>query len=193
MKGRPNIHEQEELICKAQQLFWEKGYTATSLSDLSKATGAGAGSLYNKFKGGKKELFIKALQQRRQALNDFKDLVTNSDQPIELIKAFFMELANCDEKAHLKGCIIANTVVEMTFIDQELEQQAAELLKDTENLYTETIRAEQLKGTIKSELPAETLGRYLITFWCGVNSLRRIYPDKHILRQQIALHLELIR
>lgn len=192
MKGRPTIHQQEELILKAQELFWEKGYTATSLSDLSQVTGAGSGSLYNKFKGGKKELFKKSLQQRRQALNAFKDLVAKSDNPIELIKAFFMEQADCDEKTHLKGCIIANTLVEMTFVDHELEQQSIQLLKDTENFYTQTIQAEQHKGTIKSKIPADVLGRYLITFWCGINSLRRIYPDTQILKQQIALHLQLI-
>ncbi|MCH5719779.1 hypothetical protein [Niabella hibiscisoli] len=40
MKGRPNIYQDEELILKAQELFWKKGYNATSLSDLSNVTGA---------------------------------------------------------------------------------------------------------------------------------------------------------
>lgn len=192
MKGRPNIHNDKEIILKAQQVFWEKGYTATSLSDLSQATGAGAGSLYNTFKGGKKELFKRVLQQRREALNAFKLEAEQSDKPIDLIKSFFLELANSDKNAHLRGCIIANTVLEMTFIDSDLEQQAVELLKDTERLYTTIIKDQQLKGNIKSKLPADTLGKYLITLWCGINSLRRIYPDKDTLRQQLELQLQVI-
>ena len=54
MKGRPTVFDDKEMVLKAQELFWKKGYNATSLSELSIATGAGAGSLYNTFKGGKK-------------------------------------------------------------------------------------------------------------------------------------------
>ncbi|WP_245891543.1 TetR/AcrR family transcriptional regulator [Flavobacterium faecale] len=61
MRGIPNTFNDKEIILKAQEIFWRKGYNATSLSDLSKATGAGASSLYNTFKGGKKELFKKSL------------------------------------------------------------------------------------------------------------------------------------
>jgi len=66
MRGRPNIHQNEELIQKAQDIFWKKGYTATSLNDLLKVTGAGSGSFYNAFKGGKKEVFKAAINQRRK-------------------------------------------------------------------------------------------------------------------------------
>ncbi|MGS2762906.1 TetR/AcrR family transcriptional regulator [Sinomicrobium sp. M5D2P9] len=192
MKGRPKILKDKEMILKAQDIFWKKGYNATSLSDLSNATGAGAGSLYNTFKGGKKELFKKSLQQRREDLNDFKINLENSDNPIKLIKEFFISVATQSKKSHWKGCIVANTIVEMTFIDNELENEAIEILKETEKLYTTTILAEQKKGNIKSKIPASTLGKYLITLWCGINSLRRVYPDKEILKQQIELQLQII-
>lgn len=192
MKGRPNIFQDKEIILKAQEVFWEKGFNATSLSDLSKATGAGAGSLYNTFKGGKKEIFKKSLQQRREDLNEFKIILENSDNPIKLIKDFFLSVANESKISHLKGCIVANTIVEMTFIDNELENDAIEILKDVEKLYTAAILAEQKKGNIKSKSPADSLAKFLITLWCGINSLRRVYPDKEILKQQIELQLQII-
>ncbi|KVV16341.1 TetR/AcrR family transcriptional regulator [Flavobacterium sp. TAB 87] len=192
MKGRPNIFKDSEIILKAQEIFWKKGYNATSLSDLSKATGAGAGTLYNKFKGGKKELFKKSLQQRKKDLNTFKLKIENSDNPIELIKEFFISIATEPKSSHLRGCIVANTIVEMTFVDDELENEAIEILKETEKLYTQTILKEQKKGNLTSEIPAGVLGTYLITVWCGINTLRRVYPDKEILRIQIELQLQLI-
>ena len=192
MKGRPNIFKDFEIILKAQEIFWKKGYNATSLSDLSKATGAGAGTLYNKFKGGKKELFKKSLQQRKEDLNNFKVEIENSNNPIELIKEFFINVSTESTNHHLRGCIVANTLVEMTFLDEDLENEAIEILKETEKLYTKTIFEEQKKGNLKSEIPASILGKYLITVWCGINSLRRIYPDKKILRIQIELQLQII-
>lgn len=192
MKGRPNIYQDKELIQKAQKLFWEKGYNGTSLSDLTKETGAGAGSLYNTFKGGKKELFKKSLQQRREAFEDFKTKLNNSKNPIKLIKSFFLEIADADMNSHQKGCIVANTLIEMTFIDDELENEAIAILKDTEKLFTTTIENEQRKGNLNSKIPADTLGKFLIAFWCGINSFRRIYSDKKNLKQQIELHLQIL-
>lgn len=192
MKGRPNIHQDKELILKAQEVFWQRGFNATSLADLTNATGAGAGSLYNTFRGGKKELFKKALQQRREDMDAFRRALENSEQPIALIKKFFLDIANADVKAHEKGCIVANTIVEMTFVDDELKNDAAQILKETEQLYTWAIAAEQKKGTILTKIPAGTLGRFLVTFWCGINSMRRIYPDKKILKEQIELQLQIL-
>lgn len=192
MKGRPNIHQDKELVLKAQEVFWKKGYNATSLTDLSTATGAGAGSLYNTFRGGKKQLFKEALLQRREELLAFKLSLTDSMEPITLIKNFFLSIANEEEAAHQKGCIVANTVVEMTYVDDELQAEASNILKETEQAYTAIIAQEQQKGKVKSVLPADVLGKYLITFWCGINSLRRIYPDQQILKTQIELQLSIL-
>lgn len=192
MRGRPTIYEDDNIIKKAQELFWQKGYTATSLSDLQKATGAGAGSFYNTFKGGKKEVFQKAIAERRLAFDAFKNELNQSDSPLELIKDFFRSNASADEIEHLKGCIIANTVVEMTFIDEKLELDAVQILKEVEEMFTHTIQKEKNKGTLKSTTDPKILGRYLITFWCGLNTLRRMYPDKKILKEQIEMQLAVI-
>lgn len=139
-----------------------------------------------------KRTFQKSLQQRREDFNDFKSKVEKNDHPIQLIKDFFISVAVASEKAHMKGCIVANTLVEMTFVDDELENEAVEILKETEQLYTSIIAKEQQNGNIKSKLPADLLGKFLITLWCGINSLRRMYPDEKILKQQIELQLQII-
>ena len=122
MRGRPTLYDNESLIKKAQELFWKKGYTATSLSDLLKITGAGSGSFYNTFKGGKKEVFRKAIQQRREAFNQFRNELEESESPLDAIKDFFRSITREDKASHQRGCIIANTVVEMSCVDKDLEK-----------------------------------------------------------------------
>lgn len=192
MRGRPIIYDNENLIKKAQEVFWEKGYTATSLNDLLTATGAGSGSFYNTFKGGKKEIFSKSIQQRREAFMLFKKELVKSESPIDLIKDFFRSIAQADISTHLKGCIIANTVVEMTFVDTELENEAVSILKEVGQMFSEAIREAQEKGEIKNQTDPEILGKYLITFWCGLNTLRRMYPNKKVLSQQIEMQLAVL-
>ena len=192
MRGRPVIYGNVELILKAQDIFWQKGYAATSLNDLLTITGAGSGSFYNTFKGGKKEVFKKALGQRKEAFVQFKKVLAGSEDPLKTIKKIFRSIANEETLSHLKGCIIANTVVEMTFIDAELEEDAVSILKAVEDMFTEAIKQAQQKGSIKNQTDPRILGKYLITFWCGLNTLRRIYPDKKILSQQIEMQLAVI-
>jgi TetR/AcrR family transcriptional repressor of nem operon len=193
MRGRPSIHDDKDVLHKAQQVFWTKGYTAASLEDVLNATGMGSGSFYNAFKGGKKELFRKAINQRRIVFKDFEKLVNKSEKPVELIKDFFRSIAIVDRPAHLQGCLIVNTIVEMAGLDEALEKEAVAILIDVEHFYTRTIRKAQKNGTLKNQTDAAVLGRYLITFWNGLNVTRRMYPDKNVLKKQIEMQLELIQ
>lgn len=192
MKGRPVLHTDKHLIEKAQGIFWKKGYTATSLGDLLQVTGAGSGSFYNTFKGGKKEVFHKALLQRREAFEEFKKILDESDSPLDLIKDFSRSIAQADQETHLKGCIIANSVVEMAHLDHDLEMEAVNILKEVEQMFSDAIRKAQDLKRINNPTDPEILGRYLITFWCGLNTLRRMYPDRKILLHQIEMQLAVI-
>ncbi|PSL24098.1 TetR/AcrR family transcriptional regulator [Chitinophaga ginsengisoli] len=192
MRGRPTIYDNKEVLSKAQKVFWAKGFTATSLEDILEATGLGSGSFYHAFKGGKKELFRKAIQQRREAFKQFRDELEQSKAPVELIKDFFRSMAKDDRETHLLGCIIVNTVVEMACLDSELEEEAITILKEVEQFFTATIRKAQKNGTLKNQTNPEILGRYLITLWNGMNVTRRMYPDQQILSKQIEMQLEII-
>ncbi|ALL07544.1 TetR family transcriptional regulator [Pedobacter sp. PACM 27299] len=192
MRGRPTVYDNEQILQKAQHVFWTKGFTATSLEDLLKAMEIGSGSFYNAFKGGKKELFRKAIQQRRIAFNQFKAELKQSESPINLIKDFFRSIAKSDQESHLQGCIIANTVVEMTFVDEELEQESVAILKEVEAMFTAAIDKAQKNGTLKNQTDPIVLGRYLITLWNGLNVTRRMYPDNKVLKTQIEMQLEII-
>lgn len=192
MRGRPVLHSDVHLIEKAQEVFWKKGYTATSLGDLLNVTGAGSGSFYNTFKGGKKEVFRKAILQRREAFDQFKNELEESESPLDLIKDFFRNVAQADQETHLKGCIIANSVVEMAHIDNDLELEAVNILKEVEQMFSDAIRKAQESEKINNCTDPQILGRYLITFWCGLNTLRRMYPHRETLLHQIEMQLAVV-
>ena len=56
--ARPREFDEDRVIEVLTRVFWEKGYEATSMQDLVKATGLLKGSLYGAF-GDKKALYMK--------------------------------------------------------------------------------------------------------------------------------------
>ena len=63
-RGRPRAYEPEAALGKALDLFRKDGFAATSLDDLSAATGMNRPSLYGAF-GDKRELYIKSYARYR--------------------------------------------------------------------------------------------------------------------------------
>src|SRR5258705_9200184 len=63
-RGRPRAYEPEVALARALDVFWKEGFAATSLDDLSAATGMNRPSLYGAF-GDKRELYIKSYDSYR--------------------------------------------------------------------------------------------------------------------------------
>jgi AcrR family transcriptional regulator len=63
--GRPRAFDPEHALAAAINIFWQRGYEGTSLSDLTKAMGINRPSLYATF-GNKEELYRRALGEYEQ-------------------------------------------------------------------------------------------------------------------------------
>jgi AcrR family transcriptional regulator len=59
-RGRPRGFDREAALHRAMELFWERGYEGTSISELTRAIGISSPSLYAAF-GSKEELFLEAI------------------------------------------------------------------------------------------------------------------------------------
>lgn len=190
--GRPKTFEQNDALDQAIEIFCRKGYEAASLDDLLKSMRLGKGSLYHFF-GSKKELFQQALNRYvDRFLIDFSYQLEISEKPIELIKDFFVSIAEEEVEEHKKGCFMGNSVVGLAGNDAILTRHAADKLKSLEDVFYINIRKAQLLGQLSENKNARLTARLLITFWNGLNVTRRVYPDSKTLKEIITIQLNII-
>src|SRR5512146_315175 len=111
--ARPQEFETTEALRNAMQVFWLKGYEATSLADILAATGLSKSSLYATF-GDKRELFLAAFRAYQQERLRHLEQILNNGQPIrQSIETFFCQVVDYHrDLSHGCGCMTANEAVE---------------------------------------------------------------------------------
>ena len=115
--------DQNEAIVEAMSLFWKKGYSATSLSDLTEHLEIGKGSFYNTFQG-KRELFERALAVYRKSSTENLEALLNSEQDVKIgiRKLFNLGIEGLMDDKDKKGCFLANTCAELGNSDEEIRK-----------------------------------------------------------------------
>ena len=106
-RGRPRTFDENEVLDKVIDVFWELGYDASDTETLSKRTGLTKPSLYNAF-GAKEDLFVAALNRYRQTRSKASlDALSNAASPEDGIRDYFVNLAqNVAAPDRPKGCLI---------------------------------------------------------------------------------------
>ena len=106
-RGRPRSFDRERALERAMQVFWRKGYEATSVSDLTRVMDINPPSLYAAF-GDKESLYLEALgryeQDRRETLVQIVEGAPTARQAIErLLRSAVRNLTQAD----CRGCMLS--------------------------------------------------------------------------------------
>lgn len=193
MAGRPKIFDEQEVIEKATEVFWLKGYEAASATELLLAMDIGKGSFYLAFKEGKKELYARSLEQfSNKALEQFKRDLMNADNPIGFLKEFFLTLADLPMARKTGGCYFGNAIVEMSNIDDQTREKASLLLSKLEENFEHIIRNAQQNHLLKNNASPDVLARHLINLWNGIHITQRMYPADPKTKEMIELNLQIL-
>jgi AcrR family transcriptional regulator len=112
--GRPREFDVDHALDAASQLFWRKGYDATSLADLTSAMGISPPSFYSAFQS-KEELFHRIVQRYSTAQAKVIDEALAQSNPVEMIRALMDGIATLfTDPGHVPGCLIMNSALPVT-------------------------------------------------------------------------------
>jgi TetR/AcrR family transcriptional repressor of nem operon len=116
--GRPRGFDEDVALAAALDLFWRQGFEATSLDDLTRATGLNRSSFYGCF-GSKRGVLLRALTRYADnALSTLAERAAEHPDPRAALKAMVAAIA--DPKGGPRGCLMVNCITELAPQDAEI-------------------------------------------------------------------------
>lgn len=168
------MFDEAEVLLAARDVFWSKGYCATSVDDLCAATGLGRGSLYGAYRD-KHSLYLKTLDAYATAAveQNHHDLCEAPGTALARLVAHVkrhMRSTLADTKR--RGCMISKSAAELSSVDRKVVQHTRHTLDAWRNDLTYAISEAQADGDLPADRDAEALACLLLTVLRGMESTR---------------------
>ena len=162
--ARNKEFNEEEVLAKAMQLFWQRGYSNTSMQDLVQGLGISRSSLYDTY-GDKHALFVKALEYYRAGASQrMIDLIDQASSAREAIKQLLqLTITDLLHDVQHKGCFIVNATVEVATHDAQIKELVCHNDTNIEEAFYQAIRKGQHNGDITTRHNARAMARFMIT------------------------------
>jgi AcrR family transcriptional regulator len=154
--------DREQIIDKAKDLYWEKGFHATSMRNLQNVVDMHPGSIYTIF--GSKEALFKATLVRYTELGLAQLALCREESatPVEALTVFVKNLVlKSQQDAPNCMCMLAKTVAELTSEHGDLLAEAKHSLTTMEEEFAKIIREAQDLGEIDKDKDAKHLARHV--------------------------------
>jgi TetR/AcrR family transcriptional regulator, transcriptional repressor for nem operon len=175
---RPRRHSPAEVMEAAKNTFWERGYEATTVSDLEQATGLNRSSLYLHF-GPKRALFARALDRYMETFVEplVRGIVVPSPG-LEGIMSFFSTvkaLLLADPDLGRRGCLVVNAIACLPDSDAETEGRASAYRDLLRQAFVDALRGAAGRGEVEEAVIHRRAGMLAATTF-GIWVSARIDP-----------------
>lgn len=186
--------DKEKALDAAMQLFWEKGYAATSLRDLTAKMEIQRPSLYAAF-GDKEGLFEAALRRYTNLHAASIRTKLQKEQSVkEAIRIFFENMVEEEyKKESNKGCFCINTMVEIAPHNEKFEVLTREHQMYLSVIFQELIAKGIQSGELQSDVNAKALAQTLVTSLIGLTVLMKSRPKRSVVDNSVCIILSLLK
>jgi TetR/AcrR family transcriptional repressor of nem operon len=190
---RTKNFDEKQVLEKAMELFWEKGFHATSIQDLITHLGINRASLYDTF-GGKEELFSKAFDQyqstNREAIVSFFEKEENKLDALR--KLFTTNVEGSINDNQRKGCFVVNTTTEMIPGNPNIKPVLESNRAFFEGVFEKYLIIGQEMGKVNPRVDAKIMAGLLFTLFSGLKVIGKIENEQERLLQQVDTIIEML-
>jgi TetR/AcrR family transcriptional repressor of nem operon len=164
----------DETLDRAMHLFWRKGYSDTSVRDLTEYTGVAHAGLYSAF-GGKEGLFCAAVELYIKEEVDvlFADLEKSNSGRKELEALFRAAVTAIKNGTFRNGCLMTNTIIEFADVQGHLRSVIKKHIQRQTKAFEGALRRAKRQGTVSAELDPKSTAALMTTTFHGLAVLAR--------------------
>ncbi|MEM7069752.1 MAG: helix-turn-helix domain-containing protein [Pseudomonadota bacterium] len=191
MPRKPN-YNRDDLIDRARNLFWQRGWAGTSLKDLEAELQMKPGSFYAAF-GSKDALFELAIEKYAADGVERLNNLARDNGPIEALKRF-PNLVITKDDAPAKACMLSKTLLELQPRGHPLAEKANRHLLRMEGQFCELFEQAQMDGAIDSKYDPRMLAQKYQSDLMGVRVMaERDSVDAQVIAAEIANGLDRLK
>ncbi|MFF7453183.1 TetR/AcrR family transcriptional regulator [Kitasatospora sp. NPDC008115] len=170
--ARTKEFDPDAALQSALELFWRRGYEATSMADLVEHLGIARASVYATF-GSKRELYLRALERYGQQQQPVLLAELSQPGPVlpavrALVRRFAGESAADGECGVRRGCFVTNTAVELAPHDPGAARRVETSLQQLETVLASALVRAQAQGELPEGRDPQALARMLLVLFQGM-------------------------
>ena len=189
--GRCRDFDEETVLQKALECFWQNGYEATSTRDLARAMGISYGSVYNTFQD-KRTLYLAALDlyisRHAQTVIQQLNEATSARAALTELLTQVVDASVTDAS----GCFAGNAIVSFAHRDPDVADRVRAMNASIAQAIQRLLERAQRNGEFTSEHDTATLAYFIINTMSGIRLTARLDNDKHKLQQMTRVALSLL-
>jgi len=190
--SRVKEFDEAEVLDQALELFRARGFKHTSFSDLVHELGVSRQSLYDTY-GDKQSLYQSALKRYlERSLDQIRRKMDDNTPVREAFAGFFegMVAGTCANGS--PGCLMVNSMVELSPHDAETRALAQTHAHEIEGIFVTRLSAAQRHGEIAKSKDPVALARFFYHTILGLAVASRALGDKESLRQSARIALQVL-
>ena len=180
--ARPREFDVDTALQRAMEVFWTKGYEATSLDDLCEVTGLSRSSLYATF-GSKRGLLLRSVDRYVARRTPTIEAALARPLPIRaafeaLLREFVDQIVSGKGK---RGCFLGNCAAELPRHDRAARTRVRKGLAHNEATFRAALAGAKARGELSPSSDVKALARFLVAGIQGLRLVGKVNPDRAVL------------
>ncbi|MGN8057658.1 TetR/AcrR family transcriptional regulator [Pedobacter sp. 22163] len=182
----------EEKLKAARDLFWKKGYQATTMNDLVDTLGINRSSIYDSF-GNKHSLFLKCLHDYiEEKEKSYHASASRGKSPLDSAITIIKDVVKTI-LIDTKTCLAINSTFELSRIDDEVNQMLRQQANNSLKLFEDLFIAAQQKGELNAEKDPKMLAYFVVVNFASLWNNDLLFNDKKRLYQLTDFLIDVIK
>ena len=191
--ARPQAFDRDQALSAAMRVFWQRGYTASTIQQLLADMGINRGSLYGAF-GGKRALFQQAMAfYDERLMAHLVAMLNRAGDPLAAIRQVFeLSLMGMPAPQRQWGCLLVNTVNELAPLEPPLAADARARLDRVQQAFAGAVERARDKGKVSDAVTDHQAAHLLMTTMTGLRVQAREGASSDALRDAVESLMRLL-